>query len=249
VTSDEPQFGRAIENMVLYFQMTHLAPNGEWLDVDGVVGSDTWWALDHAAGSPQRSFLEVGIPQGIVGQRLQILETAVKEHGVREDRNRTNRGDEVDKYLPAEYTQSRANEGPPWCAYFVSWVLKQVFGRHLLGRPVASVHSAWGHARKAKRWEARRPDHIPTPGDAFVLLKSPPEDGWCQGHIGFVLQVAEDGGSFNTVEGNCGNRVKIGRRDMHDPKLRGFINIVGDRPDFVRGALRGAKNLGSSGTR
>jgi hypothetical protein len=61
--------------------------------------------------------------------------------------------------------------------------------------------------------------------------------------------VADDGRSFNTVEGNCGNRVKIGRRSLGDPLLRGFINIVGDRPDFLRGSLRGAKDLGTSGTR
>jgi hypothetical protein len=235
--------------MVLYFQMTHLGPDGKWLDVDGVAGPDTWWALKHSTGEHQRSFLEVGILKGIAGKRLQILETAVKERGVREDQGRANRGEEVDKYIPAEYTSSPTGAGPPWCAYFVPWVLKEAFGRHLLGRPVASVHSAWGHARKANRWEAKKAGRVPKPGDAFVILQEPPENGWCQELIGFVLQVAKDGQSFNTIEGNCGNRVKIGRRDIGDPKLRGFINIVGDRPEFTRGSLRGAKNLGQSGTR
>jgi hypothetical protein len=82
--------------MVLYFQMTHLGPDGKWLDVDGVVGPDTWWALKHSTGEHQRSFLEVGILKGIAGKRLQILETAVKERGVREDQGRANRGEEVD---------------------------------------------------------------------------------------------------------------------------------------------------------
>jgi hypothetical protein len=91
---------------------------------------------------------------------------------------------------------------------------------------------------------------VPTPGDAFVILHEDPETvDWCTGHIGFVLQVAEDGKSINTVEGNCGNRVKIGRRVLADPKLRGFINIVGDHPEFDRGSLRGAKDVGGSGTR
>ena len=249
VTSDQPAFGRAIENMVLYFQMTHQGPDGQWLDVDGIVGEHTWWALKHASGKSQRSFLEAGLPEGIDGERLRILETAVREHGVREDAARPNRGNEVDKYLPSQYTRDHAAEGPPWCAYFVSWVLKEVYGRHLLGRPVASVHSAWGHAREAGRWVAKRAGHVPTPGDAFVILKNPPENGWCQGHIGLVLQVSADGQSFNTIEGNCGNRVKIGLRDMSDSKLRGFINVVGDRPDFVRGALRGAQDLGRHATR
>jgi hypothetical protein len=235
--------------MVLYFQMTHQGPTGNWLDVDGIVGNDTWWALSHASGKAQRSFLEVGLPKGIAGTRLQLLETAVREHGVREDRGRPNRGPDVDKYLPSRYTRDPVTEGPPWCAYFVSWVLREVYGRHLLGRPVASVHTSWTHAREGDRWEPKQTGQVPTPGDAFVLLEHPPENGWCTGHIGFVLQVARDGKSYNTVEGNCGNRVKIGKRFMADPQLRGFINIVGDRPEFTRGALRGAKDLGRHGTR
>ncbi|MDZ7581788.1 MAG: peptidoglycan-binding domain-containing protein [Deltaproteobacteria bacterium] len=249
VTSSAPKFGRAIENMVLYFQMTHQGPDAKWLAVDGVVGKDTWWALKNATGGAQRSFLEAGIPQGIVGQRRSVLDTAVREHGVREDADRPNRGEEVDKYLPAEVAASASKPGPPWCCYFVSWVIKEVFGRHLLGQPVASVHSAWQHARRLKRWEPKGQEREPTPGDAFVLLHKDPRQGWCTGHIGFVLQVAGDGRSYNTVEGNCGNRVKIGRRNMDDPLLRGFVNIIGDHPEFTRGSLRGAQNLGAHGTR
>jgi murein L,D-transpeptidase YcbB/YkuD len=65
VTSSAPRFGRAVENMVLYFQMTHQGPDGKWLGVDGVVGKDSWWALKNATGQAQRSFLEAGIPRGI----------------------------------------------------------------------------------------------------------------------------------------------------------------------------------------
>jgi hypothetical protein len=48
-----------------------------------------------------------------------------------------------------------------------------------------------------------------------------------RGHIGFVMRVRISGGSasrINTVEGNCGNRVKIGERDLMDPNIVGFIN-------------------------
>ncbi len=248
VTSPSPKFGRAIENMVLYFQMTHQGRDGKWLDVDGIVGPGTWWALENATGAPQRSFLEAGIPQGIAGERRAILEAAVKEHGVREDAGRPNRGNEVDKFLPKDVAASPSKDGPPWCCYFASWVVKEVFGQHPLGKPVASVHTAWKRANELGRWEPND-GRVPTPGDAFVILNDDPKKGWCTGHIGFVLQVAEDGKSINTVEGNCGNRVKIGRRELSDPKLKGFINIVGDHPDFTRGSLRGAKDLGTSGTR
>ncbi len=245
VSADNPEFHRGVENMVLYFQMTHLGPDGNWLDVDGIVGNGTWWALDNATGEPQRSFLEAGIPDGIAGERRALLEAAIRQHGVREDGHRPNRGVEVDKFIP----ENALDYSPPWCCYFASWVTREVFGDDPVGKPVGSCYEAYRHAKELGRWEPND-GRVPTPGDAFVILHEDPETvDRCTGHIGFVLQVAEDGRSFNTVEGNCGNRVKIGRRSLADPMLRGFINIVGDRPDFARGALRGARDLGRSRTR
>ena len=239
-----PVFDRNVENMVLYFQMTHQGKDGNWMTVDGLVGDGTWWALENAHGDAQRSFLEAGIPAGITAERRKILEIAVKQHGVREDHDRPNRGAEVDKFIP----ENAREASPAWCCYFASWVAREVFGDHPVGKPVASVHDSWKHANKLGRWEPND-GRTPTPGDAFVILNDDPQKGWCTGHIGFVLQVAEDGKSINTVEGNCGNRVKIGRRDLGDPKLKGFINLVGDHPEFERGSLRGASDLGAHGTR
>ena len=179
VTSSNPTYGRAIENMVLYFQMTHQGREGKWLSVDGAVGPNTWWALENATDASQRSFLEAGIPNGIEGKRRTLLEIAVKEHGVREDRGRPNRG-EVDKYQPNWATANPAKDGLPWCAYFVSWVVKQVYGRHLLGKPVASVWVAWKRANEHGRWISKN-RATPTPGDAFVMLYGNPERGRCKG--------------------------------------------------------------------
>lgn len=248
VTAAVPKFGRAIENMVLYFQMTHQGRTGEWLEVDGIVGEDTWWALENATGDAQRSFLETGIPMGIEGDRRKILETAVKEHGVREDPGRPNRGDEVEKYYPASWVSDPDDEGPAWCCFFMSWVTKQALGRYVMGELLWSCYTAWERAVSQGKWEEKNGSH-PTPGDAFVILHKKPELGRCTGHIGFVLQVAGDGRTFNTVEGNCGNRVKIGKRSLSDPNLRGFINFFGDHPEFVRGSLRGAKRLDPADTR
>lgn len=249
ISGDTPVFGRAIENAVLYFQMTHLGETGDWLEVDGVVGPATWWALEHSTGEPQRSFLEFAVPEGIDGQRKALLRTAAEQRGVREDSEWPNRGSEVDKFFPPEIISSPNKEGRPWCCYFVSWTAREVYGRHILGRPVASCWVAWQRACEHHRWLPNEPNVVPTPGDAFVILHAEPESGWCTGHTGFVLQVAADGESFNTVEGNCGDRVKLGLRTLTDPLLRGFINIVGDRPGFGRGSLRGAKALETSRTR
>lgn len=249
VTSASPRFGRAIENMVLYFQMTHQGPSGEWMDVDGIVGGDTWHALQTDHQNSQRSFLEVGIPDGITGLRRQILEIAVKEHGVCEDAGIPNRGSEVDKYLPADRTSDPSEAGPAWCAYFASWVTREAFGKHVLGQPVASVWTAYQRARQNGRWTSNGGD-TPAPGDLFVNLKDESYPStWTTGHIGFVLQVSKDGKSINTVEGNCGNRVKIGLRHLDDPLTRGFINVAGDKPTFARGSLRGPRNVGPNRTR
>ena len=251
VTAALPKFGRAIENMVLYFQMTHQGPDGRWLDVDGVVGPSTWWALEHAGESEDRSFLDVGIPQGITGRRHSLLATAIREHGVREDGVIPNRGSEVDKYQPAAVTCSPDAEGKPWCAYFVSWVTREVYGKHLLGRPVASAWTIYQRARspKYRRWLPKNA-HEPAPGDAFIMLYGDNYPSkWCSGHVGFVLRLSQDAETINTIEGNCGDRVRITSRALSDDKLKGFVNIVGDRPDFRRGLLRGARNSATNSTR
>lgn len=250
ITAAEPKFGRAIENMVLYFQMTHQGPDGDWLDVDGKVGEGTWWALKHHTGDAQRSFFREGIPDGIEGDRRSVLEAAIREHGVREDPRRPNRGNDVDKYLPKKHRAKRSSKGQPWCCYFVSWVTGQVMETHPLGGTVGSCYGAWARARRRRKrmWEPND-GREPTPGDAFLLFKQDPENGRCPGHIGFVLQVSEDGRWINTVEGNCGNRVKIGKRSLDDRSLRGFINFYRDYPPFARGMLRGARNVGRQRTR
>src|SRR6266536_5785896 len=74
---------------------------------------------------------------------------------------------------------------------------------------------------KDKGWAMDKASYAPVPGDAFVMLH---QDG--TGHIRFVLRVdkARNATAFNTVEGNCGNRVKVGRRQMDQSTLVGFIN-------------------------
>ncbi|MFK8083504.1 MAG: CHAP domain-containing protein [Granulosicoccus sp.] len=249
VTSKSPVFGRAVENMVLYFQMTHQGHDGEWMIVDGIVGPKTWRVLEDTDGHPQRSFLEMGIPDGVSETRRKILEIAAKEHGVCEDAGIPNRGKELDKYLPSEIRSDPSKKGPAWCAYFASWVTREAYGKHVLGKPVASVWTAYQRARQNDRW-IQKGTASPIPGDLFINLKDEHyKTKWTTGHIGFVLQVSKDGQSINTIEGNCGNRVKIGKRYLADPLTRGFINLVGDTPSFTRGSLRGTRNLGASATR
>ena len=91
-----------LETQVLEFQRTHLGADGRFLATDGVVGEATRWALEHASGAAQRSGIAPSLPAGLGPQRTRILQVALQEHahGVVEVPNGSNRGPEVDKYLP-----------------------------------------------------------------------------------------------------------------------------------------------------
>ena len=60
-TGADGKFGANTEAAVKAFQKAHDGPNGRALKVDGIVGQDTWWALDAAIGpqpgpSPEKKY-------------------------------------------------------------------------------------------------------------------------------------------------------------------------------------------------
>jgi hypothetical protein len=109
------------------------------------------------------------------------------------------------------------------------------------------VQQTWQLA-KDKGWAMDKASYSPVPGDAFVMLY---QDG--TGHIGCVLRVdkARNATAFNTVEGNCGNRVKVGRRQMDQSTLVGFINQYSreKKPRGWKTGLVATDDVGAEGTR
>jgi hypothetical protein len=113
----------------------------------------------------------------------------------------------------------------------------------------------WDEARRQGRAH-NKANTIPVPGDAFVMLYRN-KRGMLTGlgHIGLVLATSQDAETFNTGEGNAGNRVKIGRRAVDQGTLVGYIDLFGDRaevlPKFERGLLAKSEVVDSSvrGTR
>lgn len=233
--SEPTDMTEALEQSVRAFQQGHVDARGEFLSADGVVGPSTWWALENAEGEAQRSHLRAHLPAGLGPLRTKILEVALAEHemGVQEQPSRSNRGPEVDKYLP-EWARS-VRVGPPWCCFFYSWVVKQALGQYPLGEREGSCARARRRAGERKLWRAKSMGAAPLPGDAFVI-----DHGGGSGHIGFVLRVSEDGSEINTVEGNCSDRVKLGLRSLRTPHLLGYIdNVPGERPEqFERGVVK-----------
>ena len=57
--SDSEVFGPKLEQAVKYFQSTHIGKNKRYLDTDGIVGQNTWWALYNPSGEAQRNHIEI----------------------------------------------------------------------------------------------------------------------------------------------------------------------------------------------
>ncbi|KAF5409202.1 MAG: hypothetical protein Udaeo2_05630 [Candidatus Udaeobacter sp.] len=235
---------------VVYFQQTHLGRDGKPLEVDGEVGDETWWALYHPSGLPQRSHIPAVVPAGLMPMRAKILKVAAAEHqaDVHEDPDGSNWGDGVSKYL-----EEAGSPADCWCCFFWSWCVHRALGKHPFGKPMGSVLATWQQA-KMKGWAMDKGGYAPIPGDAFVMLYKD-DSGKLKGtgHIGFVLRVdkAKNATVFNTVEGNCGNRVKVGRREMDQSTLVGFINQYPreKKPRRWETGLVRADDVGAEGTR
>lgn len=241
-------FLKRTEEAVILFQQSHLGPNGKPLGVDGIVGDDTWWALEHPSGAPQISHIPGKIPAGLTPLRTKQLEIALAEHakGVHEVPDGSNWGPEIARF--------GGYKGAPWCCYFWSWCNRQNLGSYSLGAKIGHCKTAWEKAGSLGM-AREKGAYIPVPGDAFVMLyrdKSGNLNG--TGHIGFVLRVKVEGGkavAINTVEGNAGNRVKVGMRELAGGDIVGFINnFSGDeQPAGWEHGLISASNVAGDTTR
>jgi hypothetical protein len=182
------------------------------------------------------------IPAGLGWARRSILEVALAEldKGVRE--TRANDGPEIRKYRP-----TWAAPGP-WCAWFAGWVARQATGDYLPGGRLGKCDRLMSAAKLVGLWVPKDDGALPVPGDAFVM----DTDGAAgtNGHIGFVLRVSVDGRTINTVEGNTGNRVRLGVRSLADVRILGWICTVPAEPSLgvERGTIRG-EDVAKDGTR
>ncbi len=234
------RFHKLTLEAVYYFQQTHLGPNGKPLGVDGILGPNTWWALEHPSGRLQKSRLPSRIPRRLTSKRKRQLEIALAEHDddVHEDPDGSNWGDGVIKY--------GGQQGWPWCCLFWSWCSRECFGHYPLKARHASCKRAW-EKTQTLGMNRRKGKYIPIPGDTFLMLYKDKKGNFTgKGHIGFVIRVRVKDGravAINTVEGNCGNRVKVGERSLLDTGIVGFINPfpAHEQPrNWERGLVRAA---------
>lgn len=245
------KYDKATIGAVHDFQATHLDSSGKHLLVDGWVGKATWWAVQNPSGDAQKSDLDTMLRKGLSMDRRAILRAAFSDHarGVQEIPDGSNYGDGVTRYLEGI--------GPAfWCCAAVSTWYKDAKGDWPFGKRFLSVADIWSKAQDLGRAVKIAQHPIPCPGDAFVFqYRNSKGQLTGLGHIGLVATVSEDGESFNTVEGNAGNRVKVSLRGIDNPVLAGFIDFFGDRaavlPKVERGLFSKSESADSSyaGTR
>lgn len=150
----------------------------------------------------------------------ELIKLALAQVGKREDPKGSNRGVDVQPY-----TGGRAE---PWCAHFVAWLFRQT-GRPLPGdkEPTPKQHNPLASVTETERmfrdhgWIVREPQ---AGGVVFYTDRGRSDRGPGR-HIGFVTKVGLD--SFETVEGNWGDRVCHRVVKRSDPKIAGF----GFRPE------------------
>lgn len=234
-------FGDQTKNAVIKFQQTHLDEAGHWLVPDGEVGPKTWWALEHPSGDSQRSGLEAEIPAGLTPQRLALcrFELALWKKNVHEIPDGSNGGDGVDVITGGHHDA--------WCMHTQQYSLEHVLGHNPFGARQPSCYSTMVIAKEKGWWNPRK-DYHPIPGDLMIMLHSL-SGGWSPGHTGMVLRVG--GFGFNTIEGNCGNRIKLGYRKFSQVGLAGFINVFGpgEQPTGWEHGVIAARAVAADSTR
>jgi hypothetical protein len=153
----------------------------------------------------------------------------------------SNRGERIDVYT-GYVGKPLTIKGPAWCAAFACWTVGAVAG----GFPrIFSCHRLRDWAEDHGFWKGREGGDPPVPGDIFLVDKG---DG--KGHAGVVIRVSKDGKSWNSVEGNSGNRLRLSVRDDSDPELMGFVHTVpGERTDNYAHGLIDAEPVTKLGTR
>lgn len=218
-------YDMALVRAVADFQASHLGRNGLPLMVDGEVGPETWWALNNPSGEAQRSGLKGAVPKKLSGPRKEVIKVALSQHGVKESPDGSNWGPDVSKYL--------AGVGPaPWCAFFVSWCVREATGSYPMGKRHGHCLTFWREAKAAGKTHK----NVPSPGDIFIMLYRSGGKLTGSGHTGFVL--GSDGETINTIEGNAGNRVKVGSRSLRS--IEGFIALW-PAEEYEHGLLAGTK--------
>lgn len=182
-------YGPKTVNAVKLFQATHRDQNGMPLEVDGKVGSLTWYAL---FGADSITVTE-DAANPLLTETLKIAQSQV---GVMEDPPGSNRGTQVEIY------QASVGIGPGsyWCAAFLYWCFQQASNNLNRRNPVLKTGHCMTHwnntpGKKILAADAVNKPSLVKPGHIFII-----NTGGSHGHTGMIEKV--EGGFIHTIEGN-----------------------------------------------
>lgn len=117
---------------------------------------------------------------------------------------------------PNKFTRWFGMGGVAWCACFVSWCCDQAGVSTDISPKSASVQGFLDFAKSKSRFKAKNSGYTPVAGDIFIQKSNGAS------HVGFVI--SSSGGSFKSIEGNCGNAVKECTHSLTEATLTGFFN-------------------------
>ncbi|QFT71803.1 peptidoglycan-binding protein [Ruegeria sp. THAF33] len=193
-TAVDDDFGDATKRTVKKFQ------SARGLDSTGVVDEATW---SHLVAPMLRAFArpEMDAPTSLSDAVLRIARQHLREHPV--EISGQNKGPWVRAYM-------NGNEGDawPWCAGFVTFVMKQAAKVNGIAMPIGGSFSCDILATQAKTAglfvSERSLDNSPTEfsnsglGSCCIFLVRRTSSDWT--HTGFAFDY--ENGTFDTIEGN-----------------------------------------------
>lgn len=193
-------YGPKTVNAVKLFQATHRDQNGLPLEIDGRVGSLTWFTMF----GPDTIVVTEDAGNALLTEALKI---AVSQIGVMEDPPGSNKGQKVEEY--------QASAGIPagtfWCAAFLYWCFQKASENLSRKNPVLRTGHCMTHwnntkGKKIAAADAVNKPSLVKPGHLFII-----NTGGTHGHTGIIEKV--EGGFIHTIEGNTdptGGRNGIG---------------------------------------
>jgi hypothetical protein len=209
-------FGDSTFEAVRAFQASHLDSNGNALVSDGIVGAETFWALQHP-GEPsgaRENYYTPGWyyhPEDARSYIRSVLDYACSKIGVYEDPDGSNDGHDVREFTSPGYI------GEPWCALFASVAYDKLPTASPFGRIAATwALYDWGQAHNLVL-SAETPAE---PGDLLLLLRGAHNDPKHHGHTMIAVGREAANGRIYTVAGNESNAVRGGVR------MRGDLSAV-----------------------
>jgi len=131
-----------------------------------------------------------------------ILEVAISQIGVEEDKLHTNHGEAVKYQIAAGLPKGG---GFAWCQSFVYWCGLQAYGETNPIPKTGGVLDCWNKLPKTKKiLKANLKVDMIKPGSQFFL-----DEGKGLGHTG-IIESVDANGTLHTIEGNSNN---TGSRD------------------------------------